>query len=301
MKTVTLFAKWDPKKDFVLGPKDVDGKLTYSGNLAWRYPEIIVVEKPLPEVGPTEVLIEVRACGICGSDVHMAQADENGYILYPGLTAFPCTLGHELSGVVAKAGGRAINRRTNASFEKGEPVTTEEMLWCGGCKPCADGYPNHCERLHELGFTRDGGYAGYVKVDARYLWSLVPLRDVYDENEIFLAGSLVEPTSVAYNALMVRGGGISPGESVVIIGGGPIGIAACAVMRRSGAANVILSEPEASRREMAKRMGATHTIDPLREDFVERVLDITSGMGAKLYLEASGVLHLVFKDIERCI
>ncbi|MEM2674438.1 MAG: alcohol dehydrogenase catalytic domain-containing protein, partial [Candidatus Hadarchaeales archaeon] len=226
MRAVALFAEWAPRKGFKLGPKDIEGKLTWLGSQVWKNPEVKVVEKPVPEVGPTEVLLRVRACGICGSDVHMAQTDAEGYILYPGLTAFPCVLGHEISGEVERAGPRAINRRTNKPFEPGEPVTTEEMLWCGTCKPCADGFPNHCERLEELGFTVDGGYAEYVKVDAKYLWSLKPLEGVYSGDRLFLAGSLVEPTSVAYTALIVRGGGIRPGESVVIVGGGPIGLAA---------------------------------------------------------------------------
>ena len=132
MKAVVLRAKWDPKPEFVLGPKDVEGKLTWLGSKVWRYPEVNVEEVPEPKIEkPTEVLIEVKACGICGSDVHMAQADEEGYIFYPGLTGFPVVLGHEFSGVVVEAGPEAINKRTNKRFEPGEPVTSEEMLWCG--------------------------------------------------------------------------------------------------------------------------------------------------------------------------
>lgn len=104
MKSVVLSAKWDPKKEFKLSPKDVEGKLTYLGSQVWRNPKLSIEEKEVPEIGPTDVLIKVKACGICGSDVYMAQSDEEGYIWYPGLTAFPCTLGHEFSGVVAKAG-----------------------------------------------------------------------------------------------------------------------------------------------------------------------------------------------------
>ncbi len=89
MKTVTLFADWDSKPDFELGSKDIEGELTYLGGKVWRNPVIKVVEKEIPQVGPTEVLIKVKACGICGSDVHMFQTDEDGYIFYPGLTAFP--------------------------------------------------------------------------------------------------------------------------------------------------------------------------------------------------------------------
>jgi len=138
MKAVTLFADWKPKPGFKLGAKDIDGKLTYLGSKVWCNPRIDIVEKEIPVPGPTEVLIEVKACGICGSDVHMAQADAQGYIFYPGLTAFPCTLGHEFSGVVAEAGPLAFNKRTGKPFQRGEAVCAEEMMWCSQCRPCAD-------------------------------------------------------------------------------------------------------------------------------------------------------------------
>jgi len=301
MKAVVLDAKWDPRPEFNLGKKDIDRKLTYLGSMVWRNPKLKIMEKAIPKIGPTEVLIKVRACGICGSDVHMAQADEEGYIFYPGLTAFPVTLGHEFSGEVVEAGPRAINKRTMRRFGKGEPVTSEEMLWCGSCRPCADGYPNHCEALQELGFSTNGAFAEYVKVDARYVWSLEELKNIYSEKEIFLMGSLVEPASVAYNAVIERGGGIRPGDSVVILGGGPIGLAAIAILKRAGASKIILSEPSKSRAEMGKRMGADYVIDPAREDFAGQVLNLTSGMGAKFYLEATGLPDRVFPDIEKAI
>ncbi|MCK4419637.1 alcohol dehydrogenase catalytic domain-containing protein [Candidatus Aerophobetes bacterium] len=301
MKTVTLSANWEPKSDFKLGPKDIEGKLTYLGSWVWRGPTLQVVEKDVPEIGPTEVLIKIKACGICGSDVHMAQKDEEGYIFYPGLTAFPVSLGHEFSGIVVKAGNKAIDKRTGKPYQEGDAVTSEEMLWCGRCRPCADGYPNHCERLQELGFTVDGAFAEYVKVDSRYVWSLEELKGSYKEADIFLAGSLVEPTSVAYNAVIERGGGIRPGDNVVIIGGGPIGLAAIAVLKRAGAARVILSEPSKSRADLGKKMGVDYIINPLEEDFTQRVLKLTDNLGAKLYLEASGLPDKVFSDIERTI
>jgi threonine dehydrogenase-like Zn-dependent dehydrogenase len=292
MNTVSLFAEWDPKPEFKLGAKDVEGKLTYLGSKVWRYPHIEIVEKEVPVPGPTEVLIEVKACGICGSDVHMMQTDDAGYIYYPGLTAFPCTLGHEFSGKVTKAGKQALNKRTGRPFESGEAVCSEEMMWCSYCRPCADGYPNHCENLQEIGFSIDGADAKYIKVDARYLWSLEELRKVYDEEKMYLLG---------YNAVIERGGGIRAGDNVVIMGSGPVGIAACSVLRRSGATNVIISEPSKKRREIALSMGATHAIDPYQINPAEAVLEITKGEGAKIILEATGLPSAVWGDIERII
>ncbi|HSJ55368.1 MAG TPA: scyllo-inosose 3-dehydrogenase [Anaerolineae bacterium] len=301
MRGVTLLADWDPRPGFKLGAKDVDCKQTYLGSRVWRNPRIDILDYEIPKPGPKEVLLEVKACGICGSDVHMAQPDEEGYIFYPGLTGFPCILGHELSGVVVEAGKDAFDKQTNRPFKGGERVCTEEMLWCGECKPCADGFPNHCERLDEIGFNIDGGFAQYLTVPAKLLWSLDPLADRYEGDKLFLAGSLVEPCSVAYTAVIVRGGGIRPGDKVVVCGSGPVGLAACAILKRQGASTVIISEPEEGRAKMALALGADHVINPLEEDFTERVLQLTRGMGADLYLEATGLPTIVYPQIEQAV
>ena len=231
----------------------------------------------------------------------MAQADEDGYIWYPGLTGFPCTLGHELSGVVVEAGPDAYDKNTTKPFAGGEQVCAEEMLWCGSCKPCADGWPNHCERLDEIGFNVDGAFLKYIVLPDRCLWSLEPLKAQYSEKDIFKLGSLAEPTSVAYNAVVERGGGIRSGDNVMICGGGPIGLVACAVLKHMGAAKVILSEPEIDRAELGYKLGADMVINPLKEDFATKVLEITRGMDASFYLEASGLPTTVYLDIERTI
>jgi threonine dehydrogenase-like Zn-dependent dehydrogenase len=301
MQGVTLFAEWDPRPDFKLGPKDIEGRQTYLGSKVWRNPRVEIVDYDIPTPGPNEVLLQVKACGICGSDVHIAQPDDDGYMFYPGLTGFPSILGHEVSGIVVDAGSQAYDKVTNRPFKGGERVCTEEMVWCGECKPCADGYPNHCERLDEIGININGGFAQYLVVPARLLWSLDPLDGAYEGDEIFLAGSLVEPTSVAYNAVVERGGGIRPGEKVVICGGGPVGMAACAILKRQGASVVILSEPEEERAGLGLEMGADYVIDPLKEDFPQRVLDLTDGMGADLYLEATGLPTIVYPQIEQTI
>jgi len=301
MKAVRLYADWDPKKDFVLGQKDIEKKQTYLGSKVWRNPKLKIEEIDIPKPGLDEVLIEVKACGICGSDVHMAQPDDDGYIFYPGLTGFPCTLGHEFSGVVVNAGPEAFDKNTNKPFKGGERVTAEEMLWCGSCKPCADGWPNHCERLDELGFNINGAFTKYIAVPSKVCWSIEPFAEMYKEEDMFKLGSLVEPTCVAYNAVIERGGGIRPGDSVVILGGGPIGLAACAILKRQGAAKVIMSEPEESRAKMAEDLGADHIINPLKQSLSEEVLKITKGMGAAIYLEATGLPTVVYPEIEKMI
>ena len=301
MQGVTLIADWDPKPGFKLGPKDIEGRQTYLGSQVWRNPRIEIREYDIPVPGDDEVLIEVKACGICGSDVHKAQAEADGYIFYPGLTGFPSILGHELSGVVVEAGKNAYDKNTNKPYKGGEEVTTEEMLWCGSCKPCADGWPNHCERLDEIGFNVHGAFTKYLVVPARTLWSLEPLKERYPEDKLFLAGSLVEPTCVAYNAVIERGGGIRPGDRAVVLGGGPVGLAACAILKRAGASKVIISETQEDRGKMALKLGADYHINPLNEDFAETVLELTNGMGADLFMEATGLPEVVYPDIEKVI
>jgi len=301
MQGVTLVADWEPKPGFTLGAKDIEGKQTYLGSQVWRNPRFEIREYDIPTPGPEEVLLEVKACGICGSDVHMAQAGKDGYIYYPGLTGFPSILGHEFSGVVVEAGNKARDKRTNRLFKGGEAVTSEEMLWCGQCKPCADGQPNHCEQLDEVGFNVNGAYTKYMVLPSRTVWSLESLRERYSGNDLFIAGSLVEPTSVAYNAVIERGGGIRPGDRVVILGAGPVGIAACAILKRAGASKVIISETQPERAAMALKLGADAHVDPSKEDFATRVLEITSGMGADLFMEATSLPEAVYPGIEKVI
>ncbi len=301
MQGITLIADWAPKPGFKLGAKDIEGRQTYLGSQVWRNPRFEMREYDIPTPADDEVLIEIKACGICGSDVHMAQADAQGYIFYPGLTGFPSILGHEFSGVVVEAGKKAFDKHTNKPFKGGEPVTSEEMLWCGNCKPCADGYPNHCERLDEVGFNVNGAYTRYMVLPSRTLWSLEPLRKNYAGDDLFVAGSLVEPTCVAYNAVIERGGGIRPGDRVVILGAGPVGIAACAILKRAGASQVIISETQEDRAQMAMRLGADFHVNPAREDFADRVLEITNGMGADMFMEATGLPEVVYPGIERVV
>ena len=173
------------------------------------------------------------------------------------------------------------------------------MIHCDACKPCNDGFPNHCERLQEIGFSVDGGYAKYIVVPAKLCWSLKKLAGKV--NHIFKSGSLVEPLSVSYNAVIERGGGIHPGENVVILGAGPIGLGAVAILKRAGAALCIVSEPNAHRVMMAEKYGADYVIDPTDDNLVEAVMDYTDGEGASLYLEATGRPQDVIEDIQDCI
>ena len=301
MDALVLSAEWKPVDGYQGGHRDIQGKQATIGCKVWRNPEVSIEKLPIPKPAADEVVLKVKACGICGSDIHMSQRGENGYILYPGLTSFPVILGHELSGVVVEAGSQALNRNTGFPFEKGELFCAEEMHWCGSCSPCVMGDPNYCENLNEMGFNRNGGFAEYVSVPAKSLWSLEALKRNYSGRELFIAGSLIEPVAVSYNAIYTLSGGIIPGQIVIVNGGGPIGLAACMLAKRSGASKVILIEPSESRRDIGRNMGADYVLDNETTDLEAEIMRFTEGAGAHLYVEASGYTADFWRIAERCI
>jgi len=295
MKGLFLTAKWEPREGYELSEFERMTGKALTGSSVWRHPrlEIQEVEKPVP--GPDEVLIRVKACGICGSDIHFYETDADGYMLYPGLTKFPTIIGHEFSGVVEEVGSEVKD------LKPGDAVTAEEMWWCGYCTPCRNGFPNHCVNLEEMGFTLPGAMAEYIAVRAKYCWKIDALIERYGEEKGFEAGSLVEPTSVSYNALFERGGGFRPGAYVVVYGAGPIGLAAIALSRAAGASKVIAFELSEVRRELAKKVGADHVFDPREVTPSEVVMDLTGGEGADMQVEAAGAPEKTIPEMEKAL
>ncbi len=228
MKALALTAKWEPKPDYQVSAWEQETGKAITGNSVWRHPKLEVKDVPQPKIRPDQVLVRVRACGVCGSDMHFYETDSRDYILYPGLTRFPTILGHEFSGEVAEVGSEVTDLKV------GDKVTAEEMIWCGHCRPCRDGFPNQCVNLEEIGFTIDGAFAEYIAIGAKYCWKLNDLAGRYDGQLLYDAGALVEPCSVAYNCVFVRAGGFRPGGDVVVFGLGPIGLAATAECRAAG-------------------------------------------------------------------
>lgn len=212
---------------------------------------------PQPAPKPNQLLLRVRYCGLCGSDFHLAEG------AYPGLAALPVTLGHEFSGIVA-GHGPGTDPEIVKRFPLGEPVTAEEMQWCGSCGPCRAGHVNHCERLEELGFTVDGAHGEFLCVDAKYCWSLGELRDRLGEDAAFRLGAMVEPYSVSYRALFqgAHARPWLPGQRVLVVGCGPIGLAAADIALAAGALEVHCVEPIPQRRELAKKIGCQKAVAP---------------------------------------
>jgi len=296
MKGLVLDAKWEPREGYELSEFERRTGKAITGSSVWRHPKLEVkeVDKPVPK--PDEVVIKVKACGICGSDIHFYETDADGYILYPGLTKFPTIIGHEFSGVVEEVGSEVQD------LKPGDMVTSEEMIWCGYCTPCRNGFPNHCVNLEEIGFTIPGAMAEYIAVGAKYCWKIDAIAEHYgDEDKAFEAGALVEPTSVAYNGIFERGGGFRPGAYVAIYGAGPIGLAATALSKAAGAAKVIVFELSERRRELAKAVGADFVYSPREVVPSEVVMDLTGGQGADMQVEAAGAPTKTIPEMEKAL
>jgi len=302
MKGVFMHADAAPKKGYALKEYEISTGKYYQANKVWKNPRLEVrSDLPIPEVGPKDLLIRVKSCGICGTDVHLLEHDDEGYVVYPWHTKLNIVLGHELSGIVEQVGGEVQD------FKIGDYVCTEEMIWCGECIPCRNGFPNQCERLEEIGLTVDGGMADYCVSPAKICWKLDPIRELYgDSHDVFDFGAMVEPVSVAYNAIFERGQGFRPGAYAVVYGGGPVGLLGTALIKTAGASKVIVFEPQEERRRLAKVMGADYVYDTneLAKNNMspaDVVMEITHGRGADVHMEASGVGHIVFPEITKSL
>jgi threonine dehydrogenase-like Zn-dependent dehydrogenase len=301
MRGLQLAAEWSPRPDYQVSEFERRTGKAVTGASVWRHPKLGLVEVAEPALGPRDVRLRPRACGVCGSDVHFYETDEAGYIRYPGLTRFPVIIGHEFSGEVVETGPDVRELR------RGDLVTVEEMIWCGECIPCRNGWPNQCERLEEIGFTIDGAMADQLVVGAKYCWPLGALAERYGSAEAACeAGALCEPTSVAYNGLFVRAGGFRPGGIVVVYGTGPIGFAAIALARAAGASKVLAFEVSPVRQSLARAVGADEVHDPVAVQRAgasphEIVLQASGGAGADLQVEAAGAPALTVPEMEQAM
>ncbi len=296
MKGLVLDAVWEPRADYPLTDWEKETGKAITGNSVWRQPKLAVRDWKDPRPGPNEVLLEVQACGVCGSDMHFYETDDEGYILYPGLTKFPTILGHEFSGKVVEL-GKAVT-----TLKLGDMVTVEEMIWCGRCFPCRNGFPNHCVNLEEIGFTIPGAFANYIAVDEKFCWNIDAIAErLGDEEKAYEVGALTEPTCVAYNGMFARAGGFKPGHYVSVFGAGPIGLASIGLAEASGAALIVAFEVSPTRRELAKQVGADYVYDPREVSPGEVMMELSKGVGFDFHVEAAGVPDLVIPEMEKAL
>lgn len=230
------------------------------------------VEKPVP--GPDDLLVRIEAAGICGTDRH----------LFHG--AFPCrppvTLGHEFSGIVEAVGSAVLH------FRPGMRITADPNIHCGGCAQCRRGRINLCENLEAIGIHRNGGFADYVLVPQKQAYEL-PLSLPPEH------GAFCEPLACCLHGVDMAG--IEPGSSVVVLGGGVIGMLVVQLARIAGAASVVLVTRQASRRQLAEEIGATGSFDPGAGDVVQGIAGWNGLLpgGADVVIECAGVAETVME------
>lgn len=296
MRGLVLDAKWHPKPDYKVSDWEKATGKAITGSSVWRYPKMEVRDKPMPKITkPDEVLLEIKACGVCGSDIHFYETDKDGYMFYPGLTKFPVTTGHEFSAKVVEVGTEVKDLKV------GDAVTVEEMIWCGYCTPCRNGFPNHCSNLEEIGFTIDGAFAQYIVVGAKYCWKVDGILERFGEQAGYDVAALTEPTCVTYNAMFSRAGGFKPGAYVCIFGAGPIGLAGVGLAEAAGASKIIAFEVSPQRRELAKQVGADAAYDPREVKIHEVLMEASKGEGFDFFVEAAGVPELVLPEAEKAL
>ena len=219
-----------------------------------------------PTIGPEDVLIRSYAVGICGSDVELYQGTRPA-----GFYRYPIVPGHEWAGEIAAVGERV------RTLSPGEKVVSEGFLFCGTCHNCRTGLTNLCEAGYdEVGFTRTGGLAEYVAVPARQVHTL-PHTCSLEE------AALLEPTAVVAHAFLRA----QPhaGDTVAVVGDGNIGLLAVQVARLFSPANIVLAGSRDERLEMARQLGATHTINARQNDPEPLMHSLTGGQGADLVFE----------------
>lgn len=233
-----------------------------------------VEEVPVPEIGEDELLVEVKAASICGTDLRIVR---NGHRkLHDGQRI---VLGHEFAGVVARAG-----RRT-AGFREGDRVGVAPNMGCGQCGMCARGLPNMCPDYTAFGITLDGAHTRYVRVPHAALaqGSVMPLPEAMS----FQHACLIEPFSCVVNAS--RAVRMEPGDVALVFGAGPIGLMHVMLANLCGASWVICADLQPARLKLGAELGATSAIDPSKEDVREHVMAATGGRGADVVITACSV------------
>jgi 2-desacetyl-2-hydroxyethyl bacteriochlorophyllide A dehydrogenase len=222
-----------------------------------------LIDVPLPEPGPGDILIAVRAAGICGTDLHIFHGEYEA--------RYPIIPGHEFSGVVAAVG------ENTRRYRVGDRVTADPNIPCGLCPYCQRNEPNQCAHLAAVGVTRDGAFAEYV---------VVPEGNVFRiDNLPFAAAALIEPLAcVVWGLKRVQ---VQPGDAALIFGAGPMGCLVLQALRHAGAAQVVVVDVIPSRLEQAAALGATETV--LADGHQAGRLRALVPLGYDLVTDATGV------------
>ncbi len=237
-----------------------------------EYMNLVYGDAPDPQIAGDEVLVRVRACGICGSDVHGMDGST-------GRRVPPVIMGHEAAGVIAEVGGQVRD------WKRGDRVTFDSTISCGVCWYCQRGLPNLCDRRRVLGvscedYRQNGAFAELVALPARILYG-VP------DSVSFEQAAMVEPASVAVHA--VRRAAVSLGDVAVVMGTGMIGLFVVQALCASGCAKIIAVDIEPQKLALARKLGADVALNANECDVAKEVRGHTEGRGADVALEVIGL------------
>ena len=235
------------------------------------YNQLEIAEMPAPAPGKDDLLIRIKACGICGSDVHGMDGST-------GRRIPPIVMGHEASGIV-EAVGAAVT-----GFKAGDRVTFDSTVYCGECFHCKRGEVNLCENREVIGvstpaFRRMGAFAELVTVPARIAYRLPDALP-------FEHAALIEAVSVAVHAVKLTP--VQPGDTALVVGAGMIGLLALQAVRAAGVERVLVADVDETRLAMAREMGAAVTLNPKTAEFAAQLQAQTDGRGADVVLECVG-------------
>lgn len=225
--------------------------------------EVVLQDRPVPRVGPRDVLIEVRDCGICGSDLTAYRTGN----YEPGIV-----IGHEFSGVVKEAGDEVD------SVSRGEPVVGNAIIPCGRCRYCRQDRPSLCEDLEMTGITIDGAFADYV---------LLPEDVVYQipQGLSFKSAAMVDPLATVLRGLRLSS--LKAGDFALVQGAGPIGLLTLQAAKAAGATEVWVTEVNDARLQAASQLGAVEAINPL-EVSIEILLERRGIEGPDVIFDCTG-------------
>jgi len=235
--------------------------------------DLRVEEVELPQLKSNQILVRLKACGICGSDVECfeGKSAEGRYDLGP------YTPGHEWGGEVAEVGKEV------KGFQPGNKVAADCVMQCFVCKNCKDGLmPSACLNFREVGFRPDspGGMGEYLIIEEPYLHR-------FPDSWSFEEGAWVETFSIGYFGIWGNNGYVEASDEVAIFGGGPVGLSALMVAKTSKARTIMI-EPLKYRRDTALKFGADQVVDPTKVDLAQELQRLTDGRGPTLVVEASG-------------
>lgn len=236
--------------------------------------EIVEIEKPMIQ-NPDEVMIQVKAAGICGSDVHIYHGTNP-------MATYPRIIGHEFTGEIVETGADVKN------VSVGDKVVVEPIIYCGECYACKSGRPNVCETLEAMGVHRDGGMQEFI---------VVPSAKAHKVNQDlpYDRAVVVEPFTIA--AQSTWRGDVKAGETVLIMGAGPIGQAILQYALLKGA-TCIVSDIDNDRLADAKKLGALHVVNPLEVDVVEKAKELTGGSGPNVTIDSACTLKTFEQAVE---